>query len=406
MIGVVYLGNNPKTQERLKYIPGQLVRVTNAYKDAAQICTPHVANEHFIVFFERNVRNEDITAITYLRKKCHNVYIILITDTMSDEEREIYMKCGINDTIVNAASVTELNKKIQFISDRENILFDNEAPKHTILRFQIPIWKRMFDIVFSALAIVILSPIFIITAIAIRLESPGPILFKSKRVGTNYTIFDFLKFRSMYIDAEERLKELSKDHNQYAAASSDDNHKEEEDNKTITAPLGEKAEQDMIDMGMESMMMISDEEVMLVGDDFVMAESDFNKQKQEDIDKAFVKIENDPRITKVGRFIRKYSIDELPQLFNILKGDMSVVGNRPLPLYEAEKLTADSSIDRFMAPAGLTGLWQVEERGKGGNMSAEERKQLDITYGQTYSFMLDMKIIFRTLTAFVQKENV
>ena len=406
MIGVVYLGNNPKTQERLKYIPGQLVRVTNAYKDAAQICTPHVANEHFIVFFERNVRNEDITAITYLRKKCHSVYIILITDTMSDEERDIYMKCGINDTIVNAASVTELNKKIQFMSDRENILFDNEAPKHTILRFQIPIWKRMFDIVFSALAIVILSPIFIITAIAIRLESPGPILFKSKRVGTNYTIFDFLKFRSMYIDAEERLKELSKDHNQYAAASSDDNHKEEEDNKTITAPLGEKAEQDMIDMGMESMMMISDEEVMLVGDDFVMAESDFNKQKQEDIDNAFVKIENDPRITKVGRFIRKYSIDELPQLFNILKGDMSVVGNRPLPLYEAEKLTADSSIDRFMAPAGLTGLWQVEERGKGGNMSAEERKQLDITYGQTYSFMLDMKIIFRTLTAFVQKENV
>ena len=406
MIGVVYLGNNPKTQERLKYIPGQLVRVTNAYKDAVQICTPHVANEHFIVFFERNVRNEDITAITYLRKKCHSVYIILITDTMSDEERDIYMKCGINDTIVNAASVTELNKKIQFISDRENILFDNEAPKHTILRFQIPIWKRMFDIVFSALAIVILSPIFIITAIAIRLESPGPILFKSKRVGTNYTIFDFLKFRSMYIDAEERLKELSKDHNQYAAASSDDNHKEEEDNKTITAPLGEKAEQDMIDMGMESMMMISDEEVMLVGDDFVMAESDFNKQKQEDIDKAFVKIENDPRITKVGRFIRKYSIDELPQLFNILKGDMSIVGNRPLPLYEAEKLTADSSIDRFMAPAGLTGLWQVEERGKGGNMSAEERKQLDITYGQTYSFMLDMKIIFRTLTAFVQKENV
>lgn len=145
---------------------------------------------------------------------------------------------------------------------------------------------------------------------------------------------------------------------------------------------------------------------MLVGDDFVVAESDFAKKKEEEINNAFVKIENDPRVTKVGRFIRKYSIDELPQLFNILKGDMSVVGNRPLPLYEAEKLTADSSIDRFMAPAGLTGLWQVEERGRGGNMSAEERKQLDITYGQTYSFLLDMKIILRTLTAFVQKGNV
>ena len=397
MIGVVYLGNNPKTQERLKYIPGQLVRMTTAYKDAAQVCTPHVSNEHFIVFFERNVRSEDVTAITYLRKKCRNVYIILLTDNMSEEERSIYMNCGVNDTINKDASVTALNKKIQFISDRENILFDDEAPKYKILKFKIPVWKRLFDIVFSGLAIIVLSPIFILTAIAIKLESKGPVLFKSKRVGTNYTIFDFLKFRSMYIDAEERLKDLSKTNNQYAEKE------EEEEHKTITAPLGAEAEQDMMDMGMESEMMISDEEIMLIGDDFVVAESDFNKQKEEEINNAFVKIENDPRITKVGRFIRKYSIDELPQLFNILKGDMSIVGNRPLPLYEAEKLTADSSIDRFMAPAGLTGLWQVEERGKGGSMSAEERKQLDITYGQTYNFMLDMKIIFRTLFAFVQK---
>lgn len=400
MIGVVYLGNNPKTQERLKYIPGQLVRMTTAYKDAAQVCTPHVSNEHFIVFFERNVRSEDVTAITYLRKKCRNVYIILLTDNMSEEERSIYMNCGVNDTINKDASVTALNKKIQFISDRENILFDDEAPKYKILKFKIPVWKRLFDIVFSGLAIIVLSPIFILTAIAIKLESKGPVLFKSKRVGTNYTIFDFLKFRSMYIDAEERLKDLSKTNNQYAEKE------EEEEHKTITAPLGAEAEQDMMDMGMESEMMISDEEIMLIGDDFVVAESDFNKQKEEEINNAFVKIENDPRVTKVGRFIRKYSIDELPQLFNILKGDMSIVGNRPLPLYEAEKLTADSSIDRFMAPAGLTGLWQVEERGKGGTMSAEERKQLDITYGQTYNFMLDMKIIFRTLFAFVQKENV
>ncbi len=399
MIGVVYLGSNAKTQERLKYIPGQLVRMTNTYKDAAQICTAHVANEHFIVFFERNVRSEDITAITYLRKKSHNVYIILMTDKMTGEERDIYMKCGINDTIAKEASVTELNKKIQFISDRENVLFDDERPKYHILKFKIPVWKRLFDIFFSGLAIILLSPIFIITAIAIRLESKGPILFKSKRVGTNYTIFDFLKFRSMFVDAEDRLKDLSKEHNQYA-------EHEQEEHKTITAPLGEQAEQKMLDLGMESEMMISDEEIMLVGDDFVVAESDFNKKKEEEINNAFVKIENDPRITKVGRFIRKYSIDELPQLFNILKGDMSIVGNRPLPLYEAEKLTADKSIDRFMAPAGLTGLWQVEERGKGGLMSAEERKQLDITYGQTYNFMLDMKIIFRTLFAFVQKENV
>ena len=399
MIGIVYLGKNPNTRDKLKYVPGQIVRMTSTYKDAAKLCVPRVKNEHFIVFFERGVKSEDITSITYLKKKCPGLYIILLTDLLSDEERITYQKCGINDTLNKDSSVTEINKKIQFITSRENILFDDKASGKNILHFKIPIWKRTFDIVFSLIALIILSPVFIITAIAIKLESNGPVMFKSKRVGTNYTVFDFLKFRSMFMDSDKRLKELSKTQNQYSDkieepvvpvghfnANVDDN-----------TAIGD-------DLGAE--MLISDEEVMLVGDDFVVSESSFNKQKNEDINNAFVKIENDPRITKVGHFIRKYSIDELPQLVNILKGDMSVVGNRPLPLYEAEKLTSDDSIDRFMAPAGLTGLWQVEKRGDSGKLSAEERKQLDITYGQTYNFILDMKIIFKTLTAFIQKDDV
>ena len=403
MIGIVYLGNNPETQERLKYIPGRLVQFTTNYKDAAAACAPHVRNEHVIMFYEQGIQTEDITAITYIKKKNKNVYIILLTTELTLDDRKKYQACGINDTIDLRSSITELNKKIQFISDREMMLFDDAPSKHRILRFKIPLWKRLFDIIFSFLVIIILSPVFIITAIAIRLESKGPVIFKSKRVGTNYTVFNFLKFRSMYADAEQRLKEVAKEAgNQYAEKPEED----KEQQTVITAPLGDEAEMMMMDMGMESGMMISDDEVMLVGDDYVVAESDFNKEKEEEVNNAFVKIENDPRVTKVGKFIRKYSIDELPQLFNILKGDMSIVGNRPLPLYEAEKLTIDSSIDRFMAPAGLTGLWQVEERGKGGMMSAEERKQLDIIYGQTYCFTLDMKIIFRTLTAFIQKENV
>lgn len=402
MIGVIYLGNNPETQERLKYIPGRLVQFATNYKEAANMCSPHVLNEHFIMFYEQNVQAEDVTAITYIKKKCRNVYIILLTHQLSIDDRKKYQKCGINDTLDVNASITEINKKIQFIADREGMLFDDAPSKHRILRFKIPFWKRLFDILFSLTAIILLSPVFIITAIAIRLESKGPVIFKSKRVGTNYSIFDFLKFRSMYVDAESKLKEVTKTAgNQYA-----DKKQGEEPQNVITAPLGDEAEMMMMDMGMETDMMISDDEVMLVGDDFVVSETDFNKEKEEENNNAFIKIENDPRITKVGRFIRKYSIDELPQLFNILRGDMSVVGNRPLPLYEAEKLTVDSSIDRFMAPAGLTGLWQVEGRGKGGMMSAEERKQLDILYGQTYNFTMDMKIIFRTLTAFIQKENV
>ena len=399
MIGIVYLGKNPNTRDKLKYVPGQIVRMTSTYKDAAKLCVPRVKNEHFIVFFERGVISEDITSITYLKKKCPGLYIILLTGLLSNEERLTYQKCGINDTLNKDSSVTEINKKIQFITSRENILFDDKASGKNILHFKIPIWKRTFDIVFSLIALIILSPVFIITAIAIKLESNGPVLFKSKRVGTNYTVFDFLKFRSMFMDSDKRLKELSKTQNQYSDkieepvvpvghfdANVDDN-----------TAIGD-------DLGAE--MLISDEEVMLVGDDFVVSETSFNKQKNEDINNAFVKIENDPRITKVGHFIRKYSIDELPQLVNILKGDMSVVGNRPLPLYEAEKLTSDDSIDRFMAPAGLTGLWQVEKRGDSGKLSADERKQLDITYGQTYNFILDMKIIFKTLTAFIQKDDV
>ena len=399
MIGVVYLGSNPKIEERLKYIPGRLVQYTRNYKDAASACSTHVRNEHFIVFYEQGSQDDDINAINYLKKKNKHIYIILLTKDFTAENRSVYQKSGINDTLDCNASITELNKKIQFISDRENMLFDDQQPRYRMLRFKIPIWKRIFDIVFSIIVLILTSPIFILTAIAIRLESKGPVIFKSKRVGANYTIFNFLKFRSMYQDAEERLKEVAKEAgNQYA-----------EMNKKTESPSMPMTDMSMggnMMIGDDTDMMISDDEVMLVGDDFVISETNYSKEKKEEIANAFVKIENDPRVTKVGRFIRKFSIDELPQLFNILKGDMSVVGNRPLPLYEAEKLTIDTSIDRFMAPAGLTGLWQVEERGKGGMMSAEERKQLDIKYGQTYNFWLDMKILFRTFFAFVQKENV
>ena len=397
MIGVVYLGSNPKTEERLRYIPGRLVQYTRNYKDAASACSTHVRNEHFIVFYEQGEQDADINAINYLKKKNKHIYIILLTKELTTENRSVYQRSGINDTLDSNASITELNKKIQFISDRENMLFDDQQPKYRMLRFKIPLWKRVFDVFFALIVLILTSPIFILTAIAIRLESKGPIIFKSKRVGANYTIFNFLKFRSMYQDAEERLKEVAKEAgNQYAEMN-----KKAEQPSVASLNMGA----DMM-IGDDTDMMIADDEVMLVGDDFVISETDYSKEKKEEIENAFVKIENDPRVTKVGKFIRKFSIDELPQLFNILKGDMSVVGNRPLPLYEAEKLTIDTSIDRFMAPAGLTGLWQVEERGKGGMMSAEERKQLDIKYGQSYNFWLDMKILFRTFFAFVQKENV
>jgi hypothetical protein len=176
-------------------------------------------------------------------------------------------------------------------------MFDDTTPRYKMLKFKIPVWKRVFDIVFSALAIIILSPVFLLTAIAIRLESKGPVIFKSKRVGTNYTILHFLKFRSMYCDAEERLKEVAKEAgNQYLEKNAEQEKKEED--HTITAPLGAEAEMMMMDMGMESDMMISDDEVMLVGDDYVVAESDFAKEKQEEIESAFVRLRMIPALPR------------------------------------------------------------------------------------------------------------
>lgn len=387
MINVVFLGSSNVLQERLRLLPGAGVQFATTYKDVVRVCKKASAesgSNYCVVLYEKHSLNEDITAITYLRKRMPMSYLILIADVIGASERSSYLSCGINDTLMADASIAEISQKLDFIDRKREMLFTEQTSKEQILRFKIPTWKRVFDVVFSLCALVVLSPVFLLTAIAIKLESKGPIWYKSRRVGTNYTIFDFLKFRSMYVDADKRLKEFESP-NQYNGGEEE----EEEDNGYHSAST-----------------MASEEEVMLISDDFIISEKELNSRRAQQQKNAFVKLENDPRITRVGRFIRKYSIDELPQLINILKGDMSVVGNRPLPLYEAELLTNDECIDRFIAPAGLTGLWQVEKRGDSGKLSAEERKQLDITYGRTYSFALDMKIILRTLTAFVQKENV
>jgi lipopolysaccharide/colanic/teichoic acid biosynthesis glycosyltransferase len=118
----------------------------------------------------------------------------------------------------------------------------------------------------------------------------------------------------------------------------------------------------------------------------------------------FFKITNDPRVTRVGAFLRNTSMDELPQLINVLIGDMSLVGNRPLPLYEAATLTTDDWAGRFMAPAGMTGLWQIKKRGQ-KDMSAEERISLDLDYANRNNFMYDLWIMANTPSALIQKSN-
>ena len=381
----VYIGRDSKTIELLSRLSiGVFYAAPNCSK-AVKVLEKIREKYDAALFFEQVNISKDIADIQYMRKKYPGLYMVLVIDSLSKEEASEYLKAGINNTIKYETSQEALKDLSTFLKRRKDQKIKAlQLKAQNINAFRLPLWKRTFDIFFSGMAILCLSPLLIFTALAIRIESKGPIIYKSKRVGSNYQIFDFLKFRSMYTDADKHLKDFNA-LNQY--------QQEDED------IWGEEPEAEVNEE-------IDEEEILLISDDFVISEEDYINKKSKEKSNAFVKLENDPRITKIGRIIRKYSIDELPQLINILKGDMSIVGNRPLPLYEAELLTSDEHIDRFMGPAGLTGLWQVEKKGGAGKLSAEERKQLDITYAKTFSFWLDIKIILKTVTAFIQKENV
>ncbi|MEM6326114.1 MAG: sugar transferase [Bacteroidota bacterium] len=245
--------------------------------------------------------------------------------------------------------------------------------------------KRAFDIAASAGALLVLSPVLLLAALAIRLESEGPVFYASWRVGAGYRRFRLFKFRTMYPDADQRLKDFA--HlNQYAAET-----EPQPEGCPECARLGAEAE------GVAC-------SPLLVGDGGEMI-CEAEHRRRQSAGPAFFKLQNDPRITRVGRFLRNTSIDELPQLVNVLRGEMSLVGNRPLPLYEAEQLTADDAVARWMAPAGLTGLWQVTQRGT-GEVSPEERIALDNTYAERHGLGFDLRLIARTVPALFQSENV
>ncbi len=389
MLYYIYIGTNRTIIDHLSKVTGGMFVAVSSTNKAAKVIDGIRERYNTSILYEQSTNSDkDCKEITFLHKRFPRVYIILVTDKLEAEEKKAYLQAGVCNTLVPQANEENIRSMTKFLKVRKDHKMQEFSQTHrkVLNTFHLPLWKRTFDVLFAGSAILILSPLLIGTAIAIRFESKGKIIYKSQRVGSNYQIFNFLKFRSMYTNADKRLKELNA-LNQYHV----------EENIPDEAP----------DIRLDDLTGTPEEEEnLLISDDFVISEEDFIKQKSQEKINTFVKIENDPRVTRIGRIIRKYSIDELPQLFNILKGDMSIVGNRPLPLYEAELLTSDAYIDRFMAPAGLTGLWQVEKRGGAGKMSAEERKQLDIKYAKDFSFWLDIKILLKTFTAFIQKENV
>lgn len=244
--------------------------------------------------------------------------------------------------------------------------------------------KRIFDIVISGTAIVCLIPVMAAITIAIKLESKGPVLYSAPRAGMGFKRFKLYKFRTMYSGADQKLKDLA--HlNLYAQPAQAEDLIECLECRSLGAPC--------------SPLLVSQ-------DGNLVCEQLSKRQKEAKNSGTFFKIANDPRITPIGKFLRNTSLDELPQFFNVFAGDMSLVGNRPLPIYEAEKLTNDMAAMRFIAPAGITGLWQVTKRGKKGEMSDDERIGLDNTYALHGSLWFDIKLMFKTVPALFQSENV
>ena len=219
-----------------------------------------------------------------------------------------------------------MNVELESVLENNDIMI-NESPYYMSC-------KRLIDIIGSLVGIILLSPLFFIVAVAIKVEDPkGKIIFGHKRVGKNGSLFPCLKFRSMFANAEEMKK-------------------------------------------------------------------NFTPAQKKEYAETF-KLKDDPRITKVGRFIRKTSLDELPQLFNILRGDMTIVGPRPIV---TEELKYYGEYDKYYMAVkpGLTGLWQVSGR---SDTSYDERVELDMEYIKTRTILKDIYIMIMTVVKVLKREG-
>ena len=222
-----------------------------------------------------------------------------------------------------------MDANIQNVKELTKIEIDNMEIKGKIYRA----FKRIVDIILGCIGLVLLSPVFLILAICIKIDSKGPVIFAHKRIGKNGKKFNMYKFRSMYENAEEMIE-------------------------------------------------------------------NFNEEQKREWQENF-KLENDPRITKVGKFLRKTSLDELPQIINIIKGDLSIIGPRPIVDEELEKYGENKEKFLSITP-GLTGYWQANGR---SNTTYEERMQMELYYIDNQSLWLDIKIFFKTIVSVLKKEG-
>ena len=395
-LDILYVGSQTKLLEKLGNEFG--VSLTVLRSDLNAINYLNTNKQPDAIICDYNLPgNNGLYLFDWIRER--SVYdvipFILLGREFSSDLFKLTLKKKVDDYYVSSKVICEdLVDRIRFLTKFKSRTASLELTQTTKESYQMPLSKRLFDISFASVTLLLAAPFLLLIAIAIVLESKGKVYYTAKRVGRK--TFDFYKLRSMRTGSDAMLKKLAAEKNQYNNVA-----KVSDDKLDKSCPRCSKMEKG------ESCSPV------LYVDNNQICDYWYNNRKIETSNSSptFVKISNDPRVTRVGKFIRNTSIDELPQLINVIKGDMSIVGNRPLPVYEAELLTEDMLSKRFLAPAGITGLWQVELRGKGGIMSEAERKNLDNEYaehfiGDNYSFWYDMKLILRTIPALLQKESV
>ncbi|MEY6432520.1 exopolysaccharide biosynthesis polyprenyl glycosylphosphotransferase [Thioalkalicoccus limnaeus] len=282
----------------------------------------------------------------------HNRLALLLLDTDEHAARECIDRIKLKETTEETGPSLEF----QLLSYSESAFSLGESPwskldqprfidadPKLVPRSQLLV-KRLLDLFGSLTAILLLSPVMLTTAIVIKATSRGPVIFRQVRLGKDGRPFTFLKFRSMRADADQSL------HRKHVEA--------------------------------------------------LMAKGEKDEASCER--KAWFKMEADPRITPVGRFLRKSSIDELPQLFNVLKGDMSLVGPRPPIPYEVESYSAWHLRRILEVKPGITGFWQVEGRGA---VTFDDMVRLDLQYARHWTLLTDIRILLKTVVVVLQRRG-
>lgn len=258
---------------------------------------------------------------------------VIITDPDFPHQEAVALvdECHRRGIEVRVAPTTMemLTQRAEFVPGQNLPLFAVRPPVFEGVDF---IVKRTFDIIMASLFLILLSPLLLLTALAIKLSSRGPVLYKSKRRGIGLQPFNCLKFRTMHSNAEEKQSEL---------------------------------------------------------------------EHLNEADGALFKMRSDPRLTKVGKLIRRYSLDELPQLLNVIRGQMSLVGPRPLPERDYKRLEGWHK-KRYLVLPGVTGLWQVSGR---SDLNFDEMVRLDFLYIEQWSVFLDLAILVKTVPAVVTRRG-